>query len=86
MLADEEDAITFVDRQDPDGPVREVDDAVDSGRAVGPDDLVVPHGQPGVLVGDPAIQALPRAGRRGGPPGLAAHRIPREILLPVSLL
>ena len=59
VLADEEDAIVLVEDDDARGEVREVDDAVDAGAAVGPGDLVVPDRDPGVLVG--------RAGACGEP-------------------
>ena len=42
MLADEDDPVVVVDGDDADREVREVDDAVDPGAAVGPVDLVVP--------------------------------------------
>jgi hypothetical protein len=64
MLADKQDAILLVEGEDPDGSTGEVHDAVDAGRAVGPDDVVVPDSQPRILVGDPAADASPGPVRR----------------------
>ena len=52
MLADERDAILRVDGHDADGQVGEMDEAVDAGIAVRADHVVVPDGDPWVLVGD----------------------------------
>ena len=76
MLADEEDAIVVVEDDDADRQVREVDDAVDAVAAVGPVDLVVPDGDPGVRVGLAPRPATPRAdgdGRSSG--GLVRWRV-----------
>ncbi len=62
MLTDERHAVLAVDDDDAGRDVREVDDAVDPRLAIGPGDLVVPDGEPRVLVGDPAGAAGPRAG------------------------
>ena len=53
MLADEDDPVVGVERDDTGGEIGEVDDAVDAGAAVRSVDLVVPHGDPRVLVGEP---------------------------------
>ena len=52
MLADEQDPILIVEDDHADRQVGEVDEAVDPGLAVRAGDLVVPDGDPGVLVGD----------------------------------
>ena len=52
MLADEQHPIGVVEDDDPGGEVREVDDAVDAGAAVGPRHDVVPDRDPVVLVGE----------------------------------
>ena len=78
VLADEDDPVLVVDRDDADGPGPEVDDAVDARLAVGPGDLVVVDLDPGVLVGEAATAAAPRAdGRRrvrGGHGSMVAAR------------
>src|SRR5215211_7959954 len=51
-LADEHDAIVLVESDDADGEIGHVDEPIDPGRSVGPDHLVVPHGDPVVLVCD----------------------------------
>ena len=61
MLSDEPDPALVVHRQDADGPVLEVDDAVDAGMTVGPEDLVLADADPRVLVDRP--------GRRGSSRG-----------------
>src|SRR5688572_5360823 len=61
MLSDEQHAILVVDREHADGEVREMDDPVDPGRAVGPGDFVVPDRDPRVLVGGPTAVAQPWA-------------------------
>ena len=61
VLPDEEDAVLVVEDQDACREVGEVDDAVDARLAVRPGDLVVPDRDPGVLVGDAAGVAGPRA-------------------------
>ena len=60
VLADEQDPVVVVDRQDAGREVREMDDAVDPGRAVRAGHLVVPDGDPRVLVGDTTRSAGPR--------------------------
>ncbi len=75
MLSDEDDPIVRVQGDDADREVLEVHDAVDPGAAVGSIDLVVPDGDPRVLVGGAAhlaheltvhrrIVARPGPGRR----------------------
>ena len=83
MLADEHDAIVRIEDDDARRQVVEVDDAVDPRTAVGPRDLVVPHGDPGVLVGDPAgltdesihARIVARRGRRRAGAG-GRHTLP----------
>ena len=72
VLADEPDAPVVVDGQDADGPVLEVDDAVDPRLAVGPDDLVLADGDPGVLVDRPAARGSSRGWRSARAIGHAA--------------
>ncbi len=68
MLPDEDDAVVVIEGDDAGGEVLEVDDAVDAGAAVRAGHLVVPDGDPRVLVRDaPAVTdeaALHRAHRR----------------------
>ena len=52
VLADEEDAVGVIECEHAGRQVGEMDDAVDARGAVGPGHLVVPDGDPGVLVGD----------------------------------
>ena len=61
MLADEQDAVVFVEHEDAGGEVLEMDDAVDPGLTIRAGHLVVPDGDPGVLVGDPARATDPGA-------------------------
>ena len=83
MLADEDDAVLVIDGDDAGGEVREMHDAVDPGPAVRPGDLVVPDGDPRVLVGDaPRVadeSALHRriVARRGRAPWARRRRPPR---------
>ena len=74
MLADEDDPVVVVDRDDAGREVGEMHDAVDPGVAVGAGHLVVPDGDPRVLVGDAAavpyeaaVHARHRRTARAGP-------------------
>ena len=78
VLADQDDSIVVVDRHDADREVGEMHDAVDPGVAVGAGHLVVPHGDPRVLVGDAAAVSCrsgrPWRHRRTARAGLSAPR------------
>ena len=66
MLTDEKDPIVVIDGQHAGRQVGEMDDAIDSRGAVGPGHLVVPDGDPGVLVADAPGVARPWAAGGGG--------------------
>ncbi len=57
MLSDEHDPVVVVEGDHAGRQIAEMDDAVDAGAAVRARDLVVPHGDPGVLVRDPPAVA-----------------------------
>ena len=59
ILPDEPDAPPIVDGEDADRPVLEMDHAVDPRLAVGPEDLVFPQSDPGILVDRPTAQGRP---------------------------
>jgi hypothetical protein len=70
MLSDQHDAVLIVEGHDAGRQIPEVDDAVDAGTAVGSRDLVVPDGDPWVLIGDaPAVADEPTLH-----PGIVARR------------
>ena len=73
MLPDEQDAVVVVEDEDARREVREMDDAVDARRAVGAGHIVVPEGEPRVLVGDAPGVAGPRAVRGRGVRGVVVH-------------
>ena len=60
VLTYERDAIVVVNRHHADGKTLEVDDPVDPGPAVGTANVVVPDGDPAVVVRRPAGRATPR--------------------------